>query len=359
MARLAIMAERNFATFGAKTATGVLRYRGSEVVAVIDSTKAGQDAATALGMDLGRGIPVVADVAQALRQRPDTLVIGINPSNDLLYPYWRDQILLAIEAGLDIHSGLHFRLGGDEQLAAAAARAGVRLWDVRQPAAPARVARFLPRRPGNRTVLAVGSDGTAGKMTTMLELDRAARQSGMSSTFLATGQTGILICGSGLPADAIASDFLAGAVEEQVIECAERFDWTFVEGQGALNHPAYSAVTLGLIHGARPDAMILCHRAGATAIRGWPRCPLPPLERIIRMNEEATGWLDAAAPVLGISLVTVELPIGQAREAARQIEASTGLPTTDVLRFGAEALLEALRRWDQQRSATRPPNEAL
>ena len=345
MARIALLAEGLFTPFDAKTAVGVLRYREPEVVAVIDSTRRGTDAATALGMDIGRGVPVVGGVAEALSGKPDTLVLGITPGNDRLYPRYREEVLAAIAAGLDVHSGLHFQLAEDPEIAAAARASGVRLWDVRRPPEGRRVARLLPRRSGNHTVLAVGSDGSVGKMTTMLELHRAARHTGLRSAFLATGQTGILIAGAGLPADAVVSDFLAGAVEEKVVELAARADWTFVEGQGALNHPAYSAVALGIMHGALPDALILCHIPGSTVINGWPECPIPPLDRVVRMNEDAAGWLRPdGSPVVGISLLTWGMSERDAVAAIRATEDATGLPTTDVVRFGADPLLAAVAR---------------
>ena len=344
MARIVVMAERNLTPLDAKTAVGLIRYREPEVVGAIDSTRCGLDVATALGLDIGRGIPVFRDVPQSLAARPDTLAIGIAPANDLLYPYWRAQILLAIESGLDILSGLHFRLAHDPEIAAAARGYGVRLHDVRTPPESRRVAAHVERRHGNTTVLAVGSDGTVGKMTTMLELDRAARRAGMSSTFLATGQTGMMISGGGLPADGIVSDFLAGSVQQHVVELAERFDWTFVEGQGALNHPAYAAVAVGIAHGALPDAMVMCHSAGATTIEGRPDCPLPGLPRLIAANEEMVNLVrpGARCAVVGISLRTLGLSDRAAEAAVREVSEETGLPTTDVIRFGPDPLLKAL-----------------
>jgi uncharacterized NAD-dependent epimerase/dehydratase family protein len=192
-------------------------------------------------------------------------------------------------------------------------------------------------------------------MTTMLELHRAARAAGRRSDFLATGQTGILIAGAGVPADSVVSDFLAGAIEERAVELAERADWTFVEGQGALNHPAYSAVTLGILHGAMPDALVLCHVPGARTINGWPDCPMPPLERIVRMNEDAAGWLrPTGCPVVGISLLTWGMSDRDAADVIRTTEDATGLPTTDVIRFGADPLLAALTRHRAEVERRRP-----
>ncbi|WP_020671550.1 DUF1611 domain-containing protein [Amycolatopsis nigrescens] len=344
MARIVVLAERNLTPMRGKTAVGLIRYREPEIVGSIDSTRSGMDVATALGQDVGHGIPVFRDVPESLTARPDTLAIGVSPASDQLKPDFRAQILLAIESGLDILSGLHFRLSQDPEIATAARRHGVRLHDLRTPPEDRRVAAHVERRQGNSTVLAVGSDGTVGKMTTMLELDRAARQAGLSSTFLATGQTGMMIAGGGLPADGIVSDFLAGAVQEHVVELAERFDWTFVEGQGALNHPAYAAVTVGIMHGALPDAMIMCHAAGATSIEERPDCRLPDLPRLIAANEEMVNLVrpDGDCAVVGVSLRTLGMSDRDAAAAVRQVTEETGLPTTDVIRFGPEPLLAAL-----------------
>src|ERR1019366_6756780 len=291
MRRIVLLAEGLFEMHHGKTATGVIRYGQDTVVAVIDSTRAGQDVAQALGATIGQGIPVVHDIHAALHYQPDTLLIGIAPQGGELPASWRGQLLAAIDAGLNIISGLHMFLSEDEELRSAAEMRGVTIWDVRRPPDRKRVAAFTPHRPGSHTVLMVGSDCATGKMTAALELDLETRRRGLSSTFLATGQTGIMIANNGLPVDRIISDFIAGLVEEMVLDACNKHDWVFVEGQGALNHPGYSPVTLGLVHGALPDAMIFCHRAGALAIEGYEHCPLPSLNRLIEINEEAVSWL--------------------------------------------------------------------
>ena len=347
MRRIAILAEGAFEWHYGKTATGVIRYGKDMVVAVIDSTKAGQDVAQALGgASFGHGIPVVRDIREALTYRPDSLLIGIAPMGGALPPAWRWQLLTAIEAGLDIISGLHFFISDDEELRTAAAKRGVTIWDVRRPPEKNRVAQYIPHRPGSHTVLLVGSDCATGKMTAALELDREARRRGMSSAFVATGQTGIIISGNGLPVDRIISDFVAGMVEEMVLDFTNKYDWVFVEGQGALNHPGYSPVTLGLIHGSMPDAMIFSHIAGATTIEGYDHCPLPSLSRMIQFNEDTVSWVRPERPckVAGLALVTHHLSEQAARDAVKQAEDETGLPATDVLRFGAGVLMDALSK---------------
>ncbi len=345
MRRIAILAEGAFERHYGKTATGVIRYGKDTVVAVIDSTKAGMDAAQALGdANFGKGIPVVRDIHEALTYQPDTILIGIAPMGGALPAAWRGQLLTAIDAGLDIISGLHGFLADDPELRAAAERKGTTIWDVRRPPTKQRVAQFLPHRQGSHTVLMVGSDCATGKMTVALELDREAQRRGLNSSFLATGQTGIMISGNGLPADRLISDFIAGLVEEMVLDFSNEHDWVFVEGQGALNHPGYSPVTLGLIHGSMPDAMIFSHIAGTTAIEGYTYCPFPPLKRMLQINEDAVSWIrpDRPCKVVGLALQTHHLNEQEARAALKQAEDETGLPATDVLRFGAGVLMDAL-----------------
>ncbi len=342
MRRIAILAEGHFHWRGSKTAVGVIRYGQDQVVAVIDSTKAGKDAAEVLGNGVGNGIPIVRDVSEALQHQPDTLLIGIAPIGGRLPDAWRAQVLRALNAGLHVISGLHQFLDDDPELHAAAERNRVQIWDVRRPPADRsmRIAQHTPHRPGSHTVYLAGSDCNVGKMTAALELDREAKRRGLSSGFAATGQTGIMISGRGIPVDRLISDFTAGGVEALVLEFTEQYDWVFVEGQGSLIHPAYSAVTLGLLHGSMPDLMILCHEAHRTTIRSYP-VPIPPLRRLIEIYEQAIGWL-RPAPVVGIALNTYELDEASAREEIRRAEEETGLPATDCVRFGAGKLIDAL-----------------
>lgn len=346
MRKIVILAEGAFGWHYGKTATGVIRYGHDQVVAVIDSTKAGQDVSQALNANFGSDIPIVRDIHEALNYRPDTLVIGIAPQGGDLPQEWRWQLLAAIEANLDIISGLHFFISDDEEMRTAAARRGVTIWDVRRPSNEKLVGRYIPHRPDSHSILAVGSDCAVGKMTVGLELNREAQQRGLNSAFLATGQTGIMISGNGLPVDRIISDFVVGQVEEKVLEFTSKHDWVFVEGQGAINHPGYSPVTLGLIHGSLPDAMIFCHKAGAKTIEGYERCLLPPLTRLIEMNEQAANWLHPSqnSKVVGIALVTHHLTEHEALEAIKQAEDETGLPATDIWRFGASKLMDELVR---------------
>jgi Uncharacterized conserved protein len=346
MRRIVILAEGAFGWHYGKTATGVIRYSQDTTVAVIDSTQAGQDVAHALQGPVGEGIPVVKDIYAALAYKPDTLLIGIAPRGGQLPPEWRWQLLTAMEHKLNIISGLHMFLDDDPELNAAARANGVSIWDVRRPPQKARVAEYIPHRAGSHTILLVGSDCGAGKMTCALEANQEAQHRGWNSAFLATGQTGIMIANNGLPVDRLIIDFAAGLVEEQVLTLTQQHDWVFVEGQGALNHPGYSPVTLSLVHGSMPDAMIFCHKVGQSAIEGYERCKFPSLQRLIEINESAVNWLRPESPckVVGFSLITNHLSAEEAKAAIQQIEDETGLPATDTFRFGVGKLVDALEQ---------------
>ncbi|HTI15744.1 MAG TPA: DUF1611 domain-containing protein [Dictyobacter sp.] len=344
MSRIAILAEGAFGWHAGKTATGVIRYSQDPVIAVIDSTQAGQDVAQALHAPFGKDVPIVENIYEALQLQPDTLLIGIAPRGGALPEAWRWQLLAAIEAGLDIVSGLHFFISDDEELRTAAKKRGVKIWDVRQPPEKKRVAEYVSHRAGSHTVLLVGSDCGSGKMTSALELNIAVQRREMNSTFIATGQTGMMIANNGLPVDRLIIDFAAGLVEEIVLDACTKHDWVFVEGQGALNHPGYSPVTQALIHGSMPDAMIFCHKAGQTTIEGYNHVSLPPIRQLIQANENVVNLIRPEQPckVVGLSIVTHGLTEEDALAAIKQAEEETGLPATDPFRFGVDKLVDAL-----------------
>lgn len=345
MRRIAILAEGAFGPLSAKTAMGVLRYGADPVVAVIDSTNAGRMADEVIGQPggVGAGVPIVASVADALELRPDTLLIGIAPIGGRLPEAWRPGILQALTAKLDVISGLHHFLGDDPELAAAARASGASIWDVRRPPADLaqRIRTGAAHRPGSHTVYFCGSDCDVGKMTVAFEVTREAQRRGLSAGFAASGQTGIMISGEGIPVDRFISDFVAGGVEALTLDFANRYDWAFIEGQGSLIHPAYSAVTLGLLHGCAPDLLILCHQAGRETIYGYPDTPIPPLPVVRKIYEDAAAWLKPATTV-AVALNTFGLSDGDARAAIASTEAEMGLPATDPVRYGAGKLVEAL-----------------
>ena len=340
--RLAIFAEGLFAGHHGKTAHGVIRYGTREVVAVIDSTQAGRTAVEVVPFSR-RDVPIVATLREAIDLGANALLMGVAPTGGKLDPAWRAVLLEAIGAGLHVEAGLHTQLHEDPQLRRAATRAGVALRDLRAAPPDLTVPQGPNSRPGSvRVVHSVGSDTVIGKKVVTLELDRAARERGLRSVYVPTGQTGVAIAGWGLAVDHVISDYVAGAGERLVHEGAERGDLLFVEGQGALFHPAYSGVTLGLLHGSAPDLLVLVHKAGASALRNYPDLPIPPLAELVAAYEGVARHVRPAR-VAAIALNTADLDTDEdAREAIAAAQAETGLVADDVVRFGPERVLDAV-----------------
>ncbi len=341
--RYLILAEGGFAEHDAKTATGVLRYSDAPTLAVIDSTRAGTTVGDHI-RGLRSSVPVVASVADGLALGPTTLLIGIAPAGGKLPASWRQQILEAIRAGLDVESGLHDFLADDPEIAAAAADAGVRLRDLRRPPAGLDVPTGANMTVDARTVLTVGSDCALGKMTVCLELDRAARARGLRSAFVPTGQTGIAIAGWGIAVDEVVSDYVAGAAERLVVEGRSRAGeggLLWIEGQGSINHPDYSGVSLGLLHGSAPHALVFVHDPTRTTIDGHPNRPLAPIAELIEDHHRIARHI-RPAQVVAVSLKTNALDEDAARRAIDRVESDLGLTCDDPVRFGSERLLDAV-----------------
>jgi uncharacterized NAD-dependent epimerase/dehydratase family protein len=336
--RIVILAEGFLDYRHGKTATSILRYRPADVVAVVDSEHAGQTTHDVLG--IGGSIPVVGSIDDALQFRPTELVIGIAPRGGLLPDAWRRQIVTALRHGIDLVSGLHYVMADDEEFAQAARAGGATISDVRIPPDGLSTADFIPHRTGAQVVTFVGSDCVVGKMTAALEMSVAAERLGLSTAFVATGQTGIMLEGSGIAIDRVIGDFMAGAAERMVQEACRKADWVFVEGQGSLLHPAYSGVTLSLIHGSSPDAMVLVHIPGQTHIDEYP-VEIPALDKLVRLHETAAAWVKPAK-VVAVALNTRALNDEETAEAIADAERVTGLPAADPVKGGAEKLVRAV-----------------
>ena len=334
--RVAILAEGLFTPQTAKTAIGVLRYAPYPVVAVVDSTRAGADSADAIGV--GRGVPVVGTIHEAIARGATVLLIGTAAPGGRIADSYRPLLADALGRGLEVWNGLHERVLADPALRDAAQRGGGRVRELREPPADLPIGGHRQRRAATYVVLTVGSDAAVGKMTVALELVRALERAGKRATFVATGQTGIAIAGQGICIDAVVADFIAGAAERLVCDAAERADWVVVEGQGSLTHPGFSGVTLGLLHGSAPDLLVLCHDASRAEVKGFPGLPLKPLPELVRLYEDAATWSRAAGtrvPVVGIALNTSALDERAARRAVGAAATETGLPAADPVREGA------------------------
>ncbi len=332
--RIVLLTEGHSEPHAAKTACSLLRYRGEEVVAVLDSTQRGKPVASALGV--GTPLQFVGSLEEA--PEADTLLIGIAPPGGRIPESWRPVVLDAIGRGMNVVSGLHDFLADDAEFAEAARRHGVQLVDVRRNNFR-EIARYVPLRRESLRILTVGHDCSVGKMVTAIETTRELERRGEDAYFIATGQTGIMVSGDGLPVDCIVSDFVSGAAEHLVAKHQER-DYLVVEGQGSLVHPSYSPVTLGLIHGARPQGMIFCYEIGRETITGIPHLPIPPLDEIMRLNEQVASVLHPCR-IIGFAINGRLVGPERTDEECRAIEERYGLPACDVLRHGAAKLADA------------------
>jgi uncharacterized NAD-dependent epimerase/dehydratase family protein len=317
-----------------KTMHGVLRYRPEGVVAVLDSTRAGETHG---------GVPIVGTVDEALAFEPTVALVGVATQGGRFPPVWRELLKTCIQGGLSLENGLHEFIEDDPELGELARQHGVRLRDLRRPPAGLDCPTGENFEVPASIVLTVGSDCAIGKMTVSLELDRAARARGLASCFVPTGQTGIAIAGWGIAVDAVVSDFLAGSVERLVVEGHRRGgDLLFVEGQGSIVHPAYSGVTLGLVHGSAPHVFVLCHQAGAKVVEGYPEHPLPSLRALVTLHEDISlPRRKARVACVAVNTRTLSSD-DDARAAIDEAAAETGLIADDPVRFGPERLLDAV-----------------
>ncbi|MGF1470818.1 MAG: DUF1611 domain-containing protein [Rubrobacteraceae bacterium] len=331
--RYVVFAEGRFRDNHAKTAHGLLRYGKDEVVAVVDSTLSGSNVRDVMP-GLRRAAPIVGTVEEALEYGPTALLVGLAPPGGKLPREWMESLRQAADAGLEIVSGLHQRLAPEFP--------GAKVWDVREP--PQDVPLFTGEafEVGPKVALTVGTSAAIGKKTAALELQEAAGEAGIAAEFVATGQTGIVIAGWGICIDAVVSDFVAGAAEQLVLEAAKASpDLILVEGQGSLGHPAYSGVTLSLLHGSCPDCLVLCADASEERILG--PTPRPEPARAIRLYEEVAA-LVKPAPVVAVSVNTGDLDDREAGAFVSRVSDETGLPALDPFRSPPGPILEAVLR---------------
>lgn len=338
--RYAILTDGFLTHRHAKTAHGVMQYGRDATVALIDAEFAGKNVRDVLPR-VDCSAPIVASVKDALRLGPTSLLVGVATTGGYMPPNFRPHVLAAIDAGLEIVNGLHVLLGEDEEFVMRAQTSGARLWDVRVPPAGIPLFSGAARRVPQVVVLAVGTDCAIGKMSAMLELEKAGRHAGSRPEFIATGQTGIVIAGKGISVDRVISDFVTGASELLVTGASPQADLLLVEGQGSILHPAYAPVTLGLLFGAAPDLLILCHECGREQMADVG-VPIPDLKTFARMHEDLAAAVGKPAFVAAIALNTATLDDGAARKAIADTESFTGLPTDDVVRFGAAKLWRAV-----------------
>jgi uncharacterized NAD-dependent epimerase/dehydratase family protein len=316
-----------------KTLRGVMRYRRESVVAILDTERVGEN---------DDGVPIVGSVDDALSLEPNTALVGVVTQGGHFPGDWQQLLKDCVAKGFDLENGLHVRLHDIPGLAELAAEHHVELRDLREPPTDLSTVTGANLDVDATIVLTVGSDCAIGKMTATCELDLEARKRGLRSVFVPTGQTGIAIAGWGIAVDAVVSDFLAGAAERLVVEGSTRGDLLWVEGQGAILHPVYSGVTVGLMHGSAPHLYVLCHEVGRTVVEGDATAsPIQSLSELIELHERMSLRL-RPAKVACIALNSSAVSEDEARAAIARAEDETGLPADDPVRFGAAKLLDAV-----------------
>lgn len=279
-------------------------------------------------------------IAEAKAKGVRTMVIGAVNAGGVLPAHWVSSIVAALEAGMDVASGLHTRLGDVAEIAAAAAGSGGALHDVRHT--KERFATGKGTKRAGRRLLTVGTDCSVGKKYTALAMEKAMREAGMNADFRATGQTGVFISGRGAAIDAVVADFISGAVEWISPAADDPEHWDLVEGQGSLFHPSFSGVTLGLLHGAQPDAFIVCHEPTRTTMRGVQH-KLPDISEVIDMTIALGRLTNPAIRCVGLSINTEKLGEAEARAYLKEVSGRYGLPASDPVRFGVEPILRFLQ----------------
>ncbi|MCZ8259073.1 MAG: DUF1611 domain-containing protein [Beijerinckiaceae bacterium] len=309
----------------AKTAHGIVDWRPEWCL--------GQRRLPGCKADLG--IPEMS-VAEAAAKGARTLIVGVANAGGVLPDHWTAEIVAAIEAGMDVASGLHTRLGSKPEIREAAARHGRQLLDVRHSDQRFDTGKGT-KRPGLR-LLTVGTDCSVGKKYTALALERGMRARGMDADFRATGQTGVFISGRGVAIDAVVADFISGAVE-WICPAAAETHWDLVEGQGSLFHPSFAGVSLGLLHGAQPDAFVVCHEPTRTTMRGVKH-PLPGIDDVIDLTIRCGSLTNPGIRPVGIAINTEKLGEDEARALIAETAGRHKLPATDPIRFGVESIID-------------------
>ncbi len=284
------------------------------------------------------GLPEMG-FAQAQHAGTDTMVIGNANAGGVMAPETVTDIIAALDAGLNVIAGLHQKLRDNADIVAAAKRNGRALFDARA------FTREIPvgngRKRAGRRLLTVGTDCSVGKMYTTLALERSLRKRGLAADFRATGQTGIFVAGGGIPVDSVVADFISGAAE-WISPAREDGGWDLIEGQGSLFHPSYAGVSLGLLHGSQPDALVLCHEAGRKHMRGLPDYPVPDLELCLEANLAAARLTNPAVKAVGVALNTSNLAAHEAAAMCREISGRLQLPCQDPVATGVEAIVDNL-----------------
>ena len=340
--RMVLLAEGRLSSIGLRMVIAALLYIPDRIVAVIDSSKERGTTQEVIGF--GGDTPIVHSLEEAMAYRPDSLLIGITPMGGVLPESWRHIIRGALHSGLHIVSGLKQPLRKDTEFAAIAEEKGLRIHDLHQVSKSHLIrAQGSWRRRGISTILTVGTDSDTGKMTTALMLHREMLRRGLNAAMVGTGPTGILISGRGVSIEDIPADFINGAVEFEIDKAAnEGYEYVVVEGQGALSNCGNSPIALGLLHGAMPDAIVLCHQPSRET-DGYG-LPLPGIAATRELHERVMGVFKSAR-VVSIGLNSMDINTQDYRETVLRLERETGLPVVDPMRDSASTMVDALLRF--------------
>ena len=334
--RIVLLTDGYSTPFLAKTAISLLRYRTGDIAAVFDREHVGKDSSHLFGE--GVEVPAVP-VVDALPADADAVFIGIAPPGGKLPETWRTIIAEAIRRGIDVVSGLHDFIGNDQEFVALSESCGTRLVDVRRNSESS-TATAEAFRDGCLRIHSVGQDCSVGKMVATLEVQRELADRGVDAHFLATGQTGIMISGGGIPIDCVVADFVSGAAES-LVRANDHHDVVLIEGQGSISHPSFSAVTLGLLHGCSPHGLIYCYEVGRDQVKGLNDVPLLPAKRMIEAYEMSAS-LRHPCKVIGVGMNSRRVSSEEAEAERKRMEDELGLPVCDVYRDGAGRLADAV-----------------
>ena len=335
--KIVILSHGAFNYIKNKTGNMLIRYRTEEVVAVLDRTKSGITAYDELGY--GENIPVLDNFDDCIDFKPDTLVIGNASQGGFISDEYRAEVIKAIEFGCDIISGMHHFINDDEEFVQLAERFNVSLFDLRRPPDPPNFPKGSWHKRKIPVLLIVGTDCDTGKMTTAWEVSERLKSKDRKVEFIGTGQTGILLSGAGVPIDAVKADFMAGEIENMIDKVPDDTELIIVEGQGALTNQYYAGVTLGLLHGAMPDYMLMTHDpARDLDVTDYP---MASMKLVMDMHLDLMSNFKKSK-FIGINLLTFALSDEEAKKEIDKVKNDYGMPTTDLIRYGSNELIESI-----------------
>lgn len=317
----------------------LVRYGKYDFIGIVDKNRVGKNISDFINVD--RKISFIATLDEALKEKPETLIIGVAPRDGKLPPEWKKDIFIAMQNGLNIYNGMHNFLTDDKEFSNAASKYNVQIWDLRKPPTGLKVGMGLTKDIKSKVVMTIGTDCAIGKLTATIELENEAQKRNFKSVLIPTGQTAMAIYGFGISVDAVVGDFMAGACEKLVLDHAKDNDFIFVEGQGSIFHVGYSGVTLSMLHGVLPTHMVLCHNPLRTCMKD-SNLKLPSLPYIAKMYENMTPEY-RKGKVVGVCMNLSKYTDKESKRIINEIEEKTGLPTTDPIKYGVRTIFDNIK----------------